>query len=287
MQQTIRLLPAVFFLLAAVAGLFFGTRFLDQKMNDSALETDTYEGRASTTYERGSLVLDDRVFDYFHNFENFLFMGTDVSGNTEAEGEDYSNNMADFLLLLTIDKTADTFTMLELNRDTIAEIRLILHDGSGKATAMEQLCTAHSYGGTETMGCENQVRAVSTLLGGLPISGYYSLHMEDIGLLNAAIGGVTVTLEHDLSSLDPAMKKGAVLTLTDEQAEIFLRARMSVGQGTNEERMARQHAYMSAFMEQSRDKLSASPKYYYNLFENMESFAVTNLTGKQISRIAA
>ena len=58
------------------------------------------------------------------------------------------------------------------------------------ATAEQQLCTAHWYGGTDEIGCQNQVKAVSDLLGGLPISGYFSLGLDDIPELNHAIGGV-------------------------------------------------------------------------------------------------
>ena len=110
--------------------------------------------------------------------------------------------------------------------------------------------------------------------------------MYDIGKMNHAIGGVKVTLEDDLSKEDPAMKKGATLTLTDSQAEIYLRARMSVGQGLNTERMARQHTYLTAFLDQGMERLAKTPRYFYDLFENMESFAQTNLTGKQLSIIA-
>ncbi len=136
------------------------------------------------------------------------------------------------------------------------------------------------------MGCENQVRAVSHYLGDLPINGYYSFKLDDIGKLNHALGGVTVTLEEDFTHLDKTMKKGATLKLTDEQAEIYLHNRLDVGEGTNTGRMARQHQYMQNLIDSGMANVGSDIKYYYDLFEEIEALATTNLTGKQISRIA-
>ena len=68
--------------------------------------------------------------------------------------------MADFLMLVIVDKTDGTYSFLQFNRDTMTEISLINHDGKGAATATIQLCTAHWYGGTKEQSCKNTVKAV-------------------------------------------------------------------------------------------------------------------------------
>ena len=277
--------------LAVLAAIFIGSRLLDRRINDRAVSNDPYrmEEEDALDYEnyaRGTLSIGDVEFDYFHNFDNYLIMGTDGSGNEEGSGEDFHNGMADFLLVLSIDKTADTYTLLELNRDTVMMVPTLDENDEIKGYQYMQMCTAHWYGSTREAGCQNQVQAVSDFLGGVDFDGYYAISMYDIGKMNHAIGGVTVTLEDDLSKEDPQMKKGATLTLTDKQAEIYLRARMGVGEGLNTERMARQHTYLTAFLDQGMEKLAKTPRYFYDLFENMESFALTNLTGKQLSIIA-
>ena len=259
---------------------------LDRRMNDLAISRDTYESTFdNVSYMKGSLTLYDEDYYYSHNFENYLIMGTDLSGNEEGEGEAFENNMADFLMLMSIDKSADTYTLIELNRDTITDVRMLTDKGETIEIQQMQLCIAHAYGGTVEMGCSNQVWAVSNMLGELKINGYYSIGMDDIEELNHAIGGVRVTLDEDIDG-DPELKKGNTVTLTDSQAALYLRARMSVGEGTNEERMARQHAYLDGFISQSREKAAADPRYYYDLLDTLERIAVTNLTGTQISRIA-
>ena len=78
---------------------------------------------------------------------------------------------------------------------------------------------------------------------GESIDFYVAMNMDGISELNDLAGGVTVTLEDDFSSIDPAMTRGTTLTLHGEQAETFVRSRMTVGDGTNASRMERQSVY--------------------------------------------
>ena len=274
---------AVLILAATGAVIWFVARRLDERLNQKGLDYDPEEYAISAAdYARGTLYLGedgDEVYHYWHNFENYLIMGIDDQGD-DIQG------MADFLLLMSIDKTADTYSLLAINRDTVADIPLLDKNGNLITITDGQICMAHSYAYTNEDANRNQVTAVSYHLGELPISGYYAISMNDIGRVNHALGGVTVTITEDLTSLDPAMKPGATLTLTDEQAAKYLRARMSVGEGTNEERMARQRTYLESFLAEGEEKVSKEARHYYEAFEEMGEFADTNLTGKQISRIA-
>lgn len=78
---------------------------------------------------------------------------------------------------------------------------------------------------------------------GESIDFYVAMNMDGISELNDLAGGVTVTLEDDFSSIDPAMTKGTTLTLHGNQAETFVRSRMTVGDGTNASRMECQSVY--------------------------------------------
>ena len=269
---------------AVFAAVYIIAGKLDQKISKSGIAADSFHPVSEEKgYARGSVKLKNKVYDYYHSFENYLIMGTD---ERDKDVEQSGNGMADYLLLLSIDRSADTYSLLEIDRDTIGTVNLIGDNGKGEATAIQQICMAHGYGSTADMGCSNMVRAVSKILGDLPIMGYYSVGMTDIPKLNHAIGGVTVTLTEDFTKQDPAMKKGATLKLSDDQAAIYLRSRMGVGEGTNEERMARQHTYLENFLNQSVDKIKARPKYFEELLDETNEFAVSNLTNSQLSRIA-
>ncbi len=286
-QKPFVIVLELLFILAVVAGIIFFARKMDSGMNEKAVDSDDFYANSNKTgYQKGVLLYQYLPYYFFHSYENYLFMGTDNSGLDVSDEKEYENSMADFLLLLSIDKSMDTYSLIELNRDTIVNVPMIDHKGESKGSSFQHLCTAHWYGGTPEMGCENTVTTVSEMLGGLPIDGYYSMYMEDMPKLNKALGGVTVTIEDDFSGIDPEMVPGKTLTLSDEQAYLFVRSRINVGDGTNLSRMRRQHAYLEGMLEKAGQGLKGNINFYYNLFDTLNSFATTNLSGKQISKIA-
>lgn len=247
--------------------------------------TDDIEDKEDKAEALGSIKLNGTKYEYFHEIETYLFMGTDASGNESGEGDEYQGSMADFLLLMVLDKTEGTYQFLQLNRDIMTEVTLLQNDGTGMATADIQLCTAHWYGGTREQGCENTVRSVSKLLGGITIDGYYSLNMENIPDLNQAVGGVELTLEEDFTHVDSKMKKGAVITLSDQQAFYYLHDRYGVGDETNTSRMKRQKQYMKAFMKKAKERLKEDASFVNVLYQKLQTNAVTDISGGQLSRV--
>lgn len=229
----------------------------------------------------GGITLGKKKYSYYHDMETYLLIGTDDVGNTDG----YKSSMADFLLLVVLDKTEGSYHFLPLNRDTMTDVPLIEPDGTGVAHADLQLCTAHWYGGTEEIGCENTVRAVSGLLGGMPIDGYYAINREKIATLNQLAGGVTVTLEEDFTRSDPNMKKGETIRLSDEQAVSYIHDRYEVGDETNISRMKRQKQYMQNFLTAIKEKIKETPAFADEVYRQFKKEAVTDLSGSKISHL--
>ena len=271
-------------MIAALVLVLSAAFFLDKKMSLRGVIKEDYAEEDESGAEQ-SLIFDETEYIVKNNIETFLFLGTDYSGNEDASGKDYEGSMADFILLMIVDHTEDTYAFLPLDRNTIVDVPLILEDGSGEASAEEQLCTAHGYGGNKEMGCENTVTAISDYLGGLTIDGYYSISMSEISAINHALGGVEVTLEDDFSDKDPTMTKGKTMTLNDEQAELFIHSRMNMKDDSNARRMARQKAYMSAALKKVKSRLKEDPKAINGIKDTFEEKSTSNITGKQSSRI--
>lgn len=264
-----------------IVGILIAAKVYDAK-SEAQADEDTYDylGNGETL-----ITLFDQDYIYDHKIENFLIMGTDGSGNEEAIGEDYIGSMADFLAVAIVDHTEKSYAILQINRDTMTKVNLILSDGSGEARALEQICCAHWYGGNKEMSCKNTVAAVSELLGGLPIDGYYAIPMQEIMRLNATVGGVTLTVQGDFTREDPSLVAGETITLTDEQAEHYVRGRMSVDDGGNQSRMSRQKQFMTAYMQQAREKTSQDQKFLLDVFDSFSDVATTSLNGKHISKL--
>lgn len=271
----------------AAAGIYLAVRQLEKKfLANPATQKESTEVPDIKETIRGTLKLGGKKYAWTHKMESYLIIGTDASGNASAKGKEYKGTMADFLLVLAVDRTDHTYSMIQLNRDTITEVTLMQTDGSGMASAEEQICTAHWYGGNPIQSCENTVEAVSGLLGGIPFTGYYALNMEDIPVLNRMVGGVTVTIEDDFSKVDPTLIKGSTLKLSDKQAYTYVHDRFDVGDERNISRMKRQRNYMEAFLKQARAEYEKDSGFVMDLYRELKDTTVTDLTGKKISRLA-
>lgn len=233
----------------------------------------------------GSVSLNGTDYELTQPVKSYLFIGTDLSGNEEAVGEEYQGSMADVLMVIVVNEEEKTYGILQLNRDTITKVPLLLKDGTANASAKLQLCTAHWYGADKKASCENTVVTVEKMLGGIKIDGYYALQMAGIGMLNQAVGGVTMTFEADFTEVDPAMKQGATLTLTDEQAEKLIRARYEMTDDRNTLRMERQRAFLNAFMKQVQEKNAENPDFIIQLYDRLHPFSTENLNMNELSRL--
>ena len=90
-------------------------------------------------------------------------------------------------------------------------------------------------------------------------------------------GGVTVTLNEDLTAFDPTMTAGTTMTLHGMQAEYFVRQRYYIGDGSNMGRMERQRQYMAEFAKLAYARLEESADFIGELFDQLKPMLVTNM----------
>ena len=276
MRAVIEIIIAVLVIIA----VYFIIRGMDRhdvRIQQAATENETQRVWKEFQEKTVSIKLHKKTWKFAHPVQTYLFIGTDKSGNEDAEGEEYHGSMADALMLVVVDKEEKTYGILQLNRDTITEVPMLLQDGSANASAQMQLCTAHWYGKDKAASCDNTVETVSKMLGGLPIDGYYALKMDAMPLLNHEVGGVTVTLEDDMTKLDPAMKKGATLTLTDRQAELLMQSRYAMDDDRNTQRMRRQQIFLNAFMKKIKKHNVGDVNATVKLYDRLRPYATTDI----------
>ena len=246
-----------FILFIAVLG--YGLQYVDNKTEKANVSDESSINDWKIQVPRGKIKLNGNKYEYYHDFENYLLIGTDATGNNN-NGADYQGSMADFLMLVIVDKTENTYSFLQFNRDTMTEVALIDHNGEGEAT--------------------------KKVLGGIQIDGYYELNMSEIPKLNNMVDGVTVTLEDDFSKKYPKMKKGATINLDDEQAYAYVHDRYGVGDEENTSRMKRQQQYMTGFFKKLQEKVKANPNYANEVFESLQDVSTTDITIGKISNIS-
>ena len=276
---------ALILLLAAVFGGAMLLEQAQQREREQALRQEAETLKAAVWTAENTVRLDGDLYGFDHRIETYLFIGTDNSGSSSPDS--YWGPMADFLLLMVLDHTDNTIGYLQIDRNTVTDVRELTQDGQEITSRKLQICTAHWYGRNPEMAAENTVYAVRNYLGGLgKIDGYFVMSMADIGQLNHAVGGVEVTIQDELDKDNPTLRQGETLTLSDEQAAYFLRVRMAVGDGTNAERMARQRQYMGAFFSKVKEKTLENPAFGLELWDMLKGAAVSDMNGNAFSRIA-
>ena len=105
--------------------------------------------------------------------------------------------------------------------------------------------------------------------------GFRFLPHDDMLLSNFKYRTDAVT--RDDSHLDPAMTRGATLTLVGDQAEYYVRRRMDVSDGTNESRMRRQQDYIGKISGMLNQRISADKNFVGTLYDMLSDYLVTDL----------
>lgn len=213
-----------------------------------------------------------------------MVLGIDEFGPVQDSGSYNNPGAADMIALLIFDDTQDTCNVLCLNRDTMLEMPVLGINGRPAGTYYGQLALAHTYGSGLKDSCENTRKTVSDFLYGIRIDYYVSMNMDAIGILNDAVGGVTVTVTDDFSNVDPTIKEGEI-TLYGDQAINFVRTRGGVGDQLNVSRIRRQKEYINGFLEAFREQNSADSQIILDAYEQVSPYIVTDCSGTTMSNL--
>ena len=194
-----------------------------------------------------TLTVGGETYELKKDIKTYLFIGIDSQDKNDAPiGETWASSQSDVLILCVIDDAAKEYSVLNINRETIATVDILDATGDIIGQQDQHINFAFAYTTNRTINSENTVRAVSRFLGSIPIDGYVTLAMGALPVLNDTVGGVTITIPEDLTYTDPAFTKGAEVKLTGAQAERFIRVRMGLENDSNQQRMRRQQIYLAA-----------------------------------------
>lgn len=269
-------LAGIAFLLVAVI-VYSGLQILES----TVFFTEEEEGPvASKTIERNGVKYFPR-----QDITVMMIVGIEHEGKIE-EMDPKVGSMADMIMLLVFDEKDQSYTVLNLNRDTMTEIpQLNAIRGIQNGNFFGQLTYAYNYGTGREDSCESIKQTVSNLLGGIYIDHYLTMSLSAIEIMNDAVGGVTVRVEDDFSDLDSSIKMGE-MTLMGRQARNFVQGRMIVGDGLNTSRMRRQQEYFSGFAKALKEKMEKDDTFIIKAYEKVSGYIVTDCSVNVLTSLA-
>lgn len=236
-KKTGNLLLILLILLAVAA---VGTViWLEQSQKTSETSTKTQDNQGYINYKGEKYV-------YNGNLKTLLFLGVDKDETATVRDVTGRSGQTDCIILMILDQQEKTIRLMEISRDTMADVDIYGMEGDYLDTETAQIATQYAYGTGEKDSCRLTVETLSDLLYNVHINDYMALNMAGIAPVVDAVGGVELTMQKDETEIDPDFTEGSVIILNGEQAERFLRYRDTGATGSNTDRMARQTEFIQA-----------------------------------------
>ncbi|MEU9760575.1 LCP family protein [Streptomyces sp. NPDC047985] len=213
---------------------------------DANIRTDTSAAAELRAYER------ERPALVVRDAENILLIGSDTrAGDNRAYGRDEGGSQrSDTAILLHLAADRESVTAMSLPRDLMVEIP-VCHKPGGAATKKQfaQFNWAYQLGGT---ACT--IRTVEKLTG-IRIDHQMVVDFNGFKDMVDAVGGVEICLKQPVDDPDARLKLPAGRQELDgEQALGYVRARKSIGDGSDTERMDRQQQFLGALVNKVRSE---------------------------------
>ena len=223
-----------------------------------------------------TLVYNGHTYKLNQDLVTILVLGIDqeIEDETVRGG---TGGQSDLILLVGLDTRTGNANVLNISRETYAEIEAYTQDGAYIETRFAQITTAYGYGDGRELSCANTMRAVSRLLYGLPISSYVSIDMAGIRAANEAVGGVTLKSLTDVQMPDgTSVHEGDMIELHEANLERYLRTREKDMTG-NAGRMERHKQFFTEFAKKAISITKSDLTFPVTLFSALSPYMVTDL----------
>ena len=278
-RMWIRIGCSLLILILVLVMLYSGLQILESTVFHSEAEQAEQDQYVSKTIVRNGTAYYPRA-----DITVILVMGIDVEGPVVSSAYNRNSGASDMVALVILDQATESYRILCLNRDMMVKMPVIGLDGKQAGTYFGQLALSHTYGSGLEDSAENTRKTVSDLLYGIQIDHYVSMNIDGIGILNDAVGGVTVHVTDDFSAVDPTITTGQI-RLNGKQATAFVRSRQGVGTEMNLSRMERQKEYMKGLADALEGKLEQSEDFVVDLYEQMDPYVVTDCSVTVLSSL--
>lgn len=211
---------------------------------------------------------------------NILVVGSDSrDGDNAKYGKGLTTMQSDTLMVLHVPASGEWATVVSFPRDSWVGIPACEKgDGGTSAPHHFKINEAFAIGGTggdvsEAAACTIKTVEVNT---GLRIDHFMSVDFQGFKGMVDALGGTEVCPEEAIHDEKAHLDLAAgCQTVEDEEALGYVRARYSIGDGSDTGRIGRQQEFMRALVEKAQAKLT-SPTALYGFLESATGSLTTD-----------
>lgn len=279
----------IFFIVIAVILFVAATVLVITGVNrvreTSSADTEIYTATDYMKRMQGILI-DGEYYHKKTGIKTFLFIGLDKTGPIVSSSSYKNLNNADFLLLAVVNSEKKTINLIEIDRDTMTNIRRLDLFGRAIGPIYAQIALSYSYGDGLETSAMNTVNTVGDFFYGLDIDYYFAVNMDGAVSILDLFGEIPVLLNNDYTDIDSSYYKGRVVSMNAEEALSFIRARRGLENPTNQARVERQKLYINAIA----DRLTVVDFPSVELSEylkNDNGLSVTNISFSAASELYA
>ncbi len=250
--------------------------------NEALSDTEVFGPEAEeipeVVWEEDWIRYHGKVYDYNEDILTFLCMGIDVNSKISDKQSGKKSGQADALFLLVLNPHNKQMHLIALDRNTMTDIDVYDKEGNYQETIRGQLALAHGYGDGKELSAQNTVKAVSSVMYGIPIHGYCAINMAAIEEINDIVGGVDVTVLEDLTKADKRLKMGENIHLEGKLAYLYVKYRDTQVEESARKRLERQKQYLTAYVTQAKKALKQDMTIPVTMFQTLKPYMVTDVT---------
>ncbi len=237
-------------------------------------------------YREDVIVYGGKEYQYNEHLSNYLFLGIDTREAIEGNKTSGEAGQADAIFVISYDRVQKTVKSISIPRDTMTMIHTFSPDGVDLGHTKNHINLQYAFGDGKTESCVLMKEAVENLLYQVPIQGYCAINMDGIPIIADLVGGVDLVVQDDsLAHVDGKFQKGSQVTLTKEDAELFLRYRDKSERHSAITRTNRQKVFLKAFAETAKERSKQDAELVVDMYESLQSYMVTNIGNDVLSKI--
>ena len=249
--------------------------------SDSRNQTDLSQNGDIVEYK-------GETYKYNDHLSNYLFLGIDTREAVDTYQSQADAGQADAIFLVSMDRATEKIKVLFIPRDSMTRIETFNPYGQSLGETTDHLNIQYAFGDGKEKSCELMKTAVSNMLDGLPIQGYCSMNMDGISVITDFVGGIQLTIPDDsLADVNPEYKKGAVVDITGETAEQFVRYRDIDKTQSALVRQERQKTFLQALVQKAQEKAGEDAGFVTGLYDSVKSYTVTNMGNDIFAKLLA